>query len=134
MEVKPVRQLEGNRTELAITTGRKKRTFTRHFSVPTDKVDEFTADYKKQQRKSSILASAAMIAGAGLGGVLGGKVIKKFFIGSILGGLAFAMGGTALALKRIVKNDKAILDKHNAEEIYYLKEENTNLVKQATEK
>lgn len=133
MEVKPVRQLEGNRTELAITTGRKKRTFTRHFSVPTDKVDEFTADYKKQNRKSTILATAAMLAGAALGGVLGGKVIKKFFIGSILGGLAFATGGTALALKRIVKKDKAVLDKHNAEEIYYLRQEDTNSVKKTTE-
>ena len=133
MEVRPVKQLEGNRTEIAITTGRKKQTYTRHFSVPTDKVDEFTADYKKQNRKNSILATASMLAGAVLGGILGGKVIKKFFIGSILGGLAFATGGTALALKRIVKKDKAMLDKHNVEEIYYLKEENTNLIKKATE-
>ncbi len=134
MEVRPVKQLEGNRTEIAITTGRKKQTYTRHFSVPTDKVDEFTADYKKQNRKNSILATASMLAGAVLGGILGGKVIKKFFIGSILGGLAFATGGTALALKHIVKKDKAVLDKHNVEEIYYLKQEDTNLVKKATEK
>ena len=134
MEVRPIRQLEGNRTEIAITTGKKKRTFTRHFSVPTDKVDEFTADYKKQNRKNSALATVAMLGGAGLGGILGGKVIKKFFIGSIIGGLAFAMGGIALAAKQIMKKDKAVLDKHNVQEVYYLKEENTNLVKKATEK
>ena len=74
-----------------------------------------------------------MLGGAGLGGILGGKVIKKFFIGSILGGLAFGLGGTALALKRIVKKDKAVLDKHNAEEIYYLRQEDTNSVKKTTE-
>ena len=134
MEVKPIRQLEGNRTEIAITTGRKKQTYTRHFSVPTDKIDEFTADYKKQNRKSSALATIAMLGAAGLGGILGGKVIKKFFIGSILGGLAFSFGGFALAAKQLVKKDKAVLEKHNAEEIFYLKEENTNLVKKATEK
>lgn len=134
MEVRPVRQLEGNRTEIAITTGKKKRTFTRHFSVPTDKIDEFTADYKKQNRKNSALATVAMLGGAGLGGILGGKVIKKFFIGSILGGLAFGLGVFTLAARHLVKKDKAMLEKHNAEEIFYLKEENTNLVKKATEK
>ena len=137
MEVKPVRQLEGNRTEIAISKRLslgKKNVLTRHFSVPNDKVDEFTADYKKHQRKSSFLGTTATVLSAVTGGILGGKVIKKFFIGSILGGLAFSLAGISLAAKKILKNDKALLDKHNVQEVYYLKEENTNLVKKATEK
>ncbi|MBQ8167877.1 hypothetical protein IJZ97_00460 [bacterium] len=134
-EVKPVKQLEGNRTEIAVSQKiNKKNTVTRHFSVPADKVDEFTADYKKQNRKSSALATIAMLGAAGLGGILGGKVIKKFFIGSILGGLAFGLGGFTLAARHLVKKDKAVLDKHNTQEVFYLKNEDTNLLKQVTKK
>ena len=122
MEVKSVRQLEGNRTELAITTGQKKQAYTRHFSVPTEKVDEFTAEYKKQKQRTSAIASIVSLVFAGLGGVLGGKVIKKFFIGTILGSFAFLLGGFSLAAKQAVKKDKALLDKHNVQEIFYLKE------------
>lgn len=122
MEVKSVRQLEGNRTELAITTGQKKQAYTRHFSVPTEKVDEFTAEYKKQKQRTSAIASIVSLGFAGLGGVLGGKVIKKFFIGTILGSFAFLLGSFSLAAKQAVKKDKALLDKHNVQEIFYLKE------------
>ena len=132
MEVRSIRQLEGNRTEIAITTGRKKNTFSRHFSVPTNKIDEFTADYKKQSAKSSAIATVAMLGAAGIGGILGGKVIRKFFIGSILGGWAFGMAGFTVAAKLLTNKNKAVLDKHNVQEIHYLKEESTNLLKNVT--
>lgn len=123
-EVKPVKQLEGNRSEVAITRwiGNKKNASTRHFSVQNEKVDEFVSDYKNHLKSNTILGASITLLSAMGGGLLGGKIIKKFYIGNILGSLLFAIEGMNYFSKNFFKKDKALLDKHNVQEIFYLKE------------
>lgn len=127
MEIKPVKDLGNSRTELIYSRKLSKSKFVdRHFSVPTEKKDEFVTEFKKFTRTSNILGWVGT-ALATLGGIwLGGKVSQKNILswaGGVAGGLAFGIGAINIAARGIYKKQQQLLDKYDAKEMVYLIEQ-----------
>ena len=129
MEIKPVRELEGNRVELVSENKiSKKSTVVTHFSVPKDKADEFSASYKKQRKNSTIFSLVGTGLSTLLGVYLGGKVAKKSILswaGAVAGGIAFGLGALSIASRQVYKTQQRLFDKFDVQQISYLKEEET---------
>ncbi len=126
MEIKPVRELEGNRVELVYENKVSKReSVIRHFSVPSDKADEFASSFEKQRKNSTVISWIATGISTLLGVFLGGKVAKKSilsWIGAVAGGTAFGLGALSVASRQIYKNQQKLFQKYDAKELVYLKE------------
>ncbi len=129
MEIKPVRNLDNGRVELLYKKEiSKKNIVKRHFSLPEDKVDEFTADFKKQSKNNFVYSLAGIILSSVLGVFLGGKVAKKSILswaGAIAGGVAFAFGAISVAGRQIYKNQQKLFAKYDVKEMFYLKTNNS---------
>lgn len=121
MEISAVRELEGNRTEINYV--RKPLFYSpieRHISVPTDKKDEFVAEFSKKYKKNQILSYLAIFAGAFAGNYLGKKAFKNkylAFASSIVGTFAFAIAGKAIVYKPIAKNYSQFLAKYDVKQV-----------------
>ena len=126
MEIKPVRELEGNRVEIVYENKISKRnSIVRHFSVPAEKADEFAKSFEKNQKKNPIIAWGSACAATLLGAVLGGKVAKKSILswaGAVAGGIAFGLAEISLAGRQIYKNQQKLFEKYDVKEMFYLKE------------
>lgn len=127
MEIKPVKDLGNGRTELVYSKKLPKAKYLdRHFSVPTEKQDEFVSDFKKFTRTSNILGWAGTAVATFAGIWLGGKISQKTILswaGGVAGGLAFAIGAINIAARSIYKKQQQLFDKYDAKEMVYLREQ-----------
>lgn len=132
MEIKPVRELEGNRTELVYNNKIfKQNSVVRHFSVPKEKVDEFSKSFEKQQKRDPLIAWISTGIAALLGVFLGGKVAKKSILswaGAVAGGIAFGLGAISLAGRQVYKNQQKLFEKYDVKEMFYLKDDSQNQI------
>ena len=132
MEIKPVRELDGNRVELVCENKiSKKSTVVTHFSVPKDKADEFIASYKEQRKNSTIFSLIGTGLSTLLGVYLGGKVAKKSILswaGAVAGGIAFGLGAISLAGRQVYKNQQKLFEKYDVKEMFYLKDDSQNQI------
>lgn len=129
VDIKVTRRLPNNYVQVDVTP---KKMETRHYKVPVDKVDSFTASYKKYDSKTrtdaTILLVLMVLAGGFTGTIipklLKGKPILSI-IGGIFGALAGDVGSTVIISKNMQKNEAALLKAHDAKEFIYYKEHNT---------
>jgi len=133
MEINVVRQLDTTHSEVLCKNkfvGGKE--VVRHFSVPTEKQDEFISEFKQQNKKISIWSNIGLFGSALVGALLGGKVFKKALPSLISAAVAaFGAGlGAVMVTGNIAgKAQKNLFDKFGVEERVYLKEENKEPVK-----
>lgn len=125
MEIKPVRQLEGNKTELIAThkVGIN-HTMVRYFNVPDDKIDEFMSGYKKEIKKNNVWKTLGLVSLVGItGGLATGKLFKNIWVSlgaTALGTAAFFLGAFNIVNRRAQKAYQKLMKSCNAEEHTYL--------------
>lgn len=100
----------------------------RHFKMPENQVDSFTSEYKKNDTNTRIFATIALV-GLSLGcGFIGSACSKHLLkienkIASFGLTIASAMlgcfGSTKLTEHKMIKDEKKLLNNHNASQIFY---------------
>lgn len=121
IDLKVNRKLDNNYVQVEATS---KKTYTKFFKVPQDKVDAFCASYKKHDKNMKYLSNTTFVLSTILGCLLVSPFTKKIGSGArlaigILAGMGAATAsvfGTAKIMQN--KQDK-LLKNFNAQEIFY---------------
>jgi len=122
VDISVARRLPNNYAQVDVTP---KNMDTRHYKVPVDNVDSFTASYKKYDSKtrtsSTVLMTALVLAGAFIGTLIP-KAFKAKSVFSIICGVFGAVAGdfcaTLITAKNMQKNESKILKNNQAEEMF----------------
>lgn len=123
VDIKVTRRLPNDYVQIDVTP---KNADTRHYKVPIDKADSFTADYKKYDSKTrtnaTILSTCMMLAG-GFAGAIIPKLLKGKGFFSIIFGVVGALAGdvcaTTITSKNMQKNEAALLKANDAKEFIF---------------
>ena len=121
VDIKVARRLPNNYAQVDVTP---KNLDTRHYKMPVDKVDSFTASYKKYDSKarttSTILMTGLVLVGA-FAGTMIPRLLKAKSVVSIISGVIGAVIGdfcaTYISAKNMQKNENEILKANQAEEM-----------------
>lgn len=123
MDIKPVRQLDGNRVEMVYENKiSKNQSVQRYFSVPAEHADEFASDFTKKQKNNRIFSLTGTGIAVFLGIYAGGKVAKKTILswmGAVAGGLTFGFCALTIAGRQIYKNQQKLFDKYDVKQVSY---------------
>ena len=121
VDIKVARRLSNNYAQVDVTP---KNMDTRHYKMPADKVDSFTASYKKfdsNTRFNSTLLMTGLVLLGGFAGVMIPKLLKARSVVSLVCGVAGAVLGdvcsTIITAKNMQKNEEKILKENQAEEL-----------------
>lgn len=121
VDIKVARRLPNNYAQVDVTP---KNMDTRHYRMPVDKVDSFTASYKKydsKTRTSSTILMAVLVMLGAFAGTMIPKALKAKPIFSLICGVFGAVTGdicaTYITAKNMQKNEDKILSANQAEEM-----------------
>ena len=125
MEIKALRELEGNRTEVVCKNEMTPhRTLVRYFSVPTDKKDEFISEFEQKTKKDKQNVWIGFFGASLLGSVAGNFITKNIMwlklLGTVLGTLAGGKAAMNLLGRNVNNSEKHLFDKFDVKEHTYL--------------
>ena len=118
-EINITNKLSNNHVQVEI---KSKNVPTRYFKVPEQKADEFCKNYKQFEKKQRInsairIAVPAVILCTIANYFTQGKSKLIQWTAGIGLGMAGIMGATRWNVKKLIKKEDELLNKHNAEEI-----------------
>lgn len=125
VDIKVTRKLPDNYVQVDVTP---KNMETRHYKMPADQVDSFTASYKQYDSKTRVNSTVLLVLMV-LAGAFTGTIIPKLLkantlfrvIGGVIGAFAGDIGSTMITAKNMEKNETALLKAHGAKELIYNK-------------
>lgn len=122
VEAKVNRVLENDYVQVEV---KAKNVGPRYFKVHKDRADEFCASYKKNDKKMTFITNAFFIASAFLGSLIAQIFTRNLknkalqmtigIVGAAIGAVGSVFGSVGI----LEKNGKRLLEKFNAEQIFY---------------
>ena len=121
VDMKVNRRLDNNYVQVEATS---KKTYTKFFKVPQDRVDAFCANYKKHDKNMKILSNTSFVASTILGCLLVSPLTRKISSGArlavgILAGMGAATASVFGTAKIMQSKQDSLLKKFKAQEIFY---------------
>ena len=121
VEAKITNRLDNNFVQVEMKAPKSER--ISYYKVPTNKADAFITEYKKNDKKSSIITNTAFV-GAIFGGVLVANSFTKKLKNKVLAwlintgaGILGATGAVILSSSYLEKSQNKIMEKFQAQKI-----------------
>ncbi len=123
VDVKILNKLDNNSVQVEINS--EKNSKPKYYKVPEKNVDSFISEYKKNDKKTSIIANTAFVSSVFAGVILASLATKKLK-NSVLKWIIGTAGGIAGAVLSILgtsnyidKSKNKLLKTQNVQEINY---------------
>ncbi len=123
VDAKILNKIDSNNVQIEIKTG--KNANSKYYKVPNQNIDSFINAYKKNDKRTSIIANTAFVSSVFAGVILVSLATKKIK-NKILRGILGTIGGVAGAALSVIgtskyleSSNKKMLKSQNAQEINY---------------
>ncbi len=123
LDIKVINRLDDKNVQVEVSSDKNHN--TKYYKVPEQNVDSFVNEYKKNDKKNSIIANTAFVSSVFAGVILASLATKKLkntvlkWIIGTAGGIAGAVLSVFGTSEYIDKSKNKMLKAQNAQEINY---------------